>query len=296
MRNIGHFEQADLRVTDLGAASDFFINVMGLEEISRDENATYLGCGYDNNVDLTLVKGGTGVQRFTLRTGDGDDLDWATHRLSDAGVEHELLTDAAPGQTNSLRFTLPEGHDMELVTVQDNRYREAYRQQPARHGVTPIDGDHINLSSSDRRALGQFMCDVLGARVSDLIVDEESGEWLNCWIRTSHVHHDVAAFPLRAKGQSLHHYAFEYASLEHMAAALDAIAAAGHKIELGVSRHPVGANFYAYMWTPGGNRIELSCGGSEVPAAAEPRVWRGLQDTLDAWADPIIPGTFTEGS
>lgn len=296
MRNIGHFEQAELRVTDLGAATDFFVDVMGLTELGRSDGLVFLGCGYDDNIDLTLRQGGTGVHRFSLRSGDGEDLDWVQHKFNGAGVEYSRLTDAAPGQTDALRFTLPEGHEMELVLVGDERYREAYRQAPPTSGVAPLDGDHINLISTDREKLVGFMTEMLDARVSDVIRDEQSGALLNCWIRTSHVHHDVAAFPQRGHGQSLHHYAFEYASLQHMATALDAIAAAGHKIELGVSRHPVGSNFYAYLWTPGGNRIELTSGGSEVPAGQKTREWRGLQDTLDAWADPILPGTFAEGS
>jgi catechol 2,3-dioxygenase len=125
-------------------------------------------------------------------------------------------------------------------------------------------------------------------------VDE--GVWAASWIRLSGGHHDVGIIGTENASETLHHVAWTFASFEHMKIAADRLAAAGVKLELGMSRHPVGANLFAYFWEPGGNRFEFTSEGAILDARTPPRFWKGFEDTLDAWGNPIVPDSFRRGS
>ena len=149
--------------------------------------------------------------------------------------------------------------------------------------------------STDVKGLSEFFRDVLDFKWSDVIVMED-GHWAASWVRMSGSHHDVGVFGTDDASVTLHHLAWTFSSFDHMKNAADMLAAAGLRLELGMSRHPVGANLYAYFWEPGGNRFEFTCEGAVLDPRTPPRFWEGFKDTLDAWGDPIVPETFRKGS
>lgn len=289
------YAHATLRVDDLAAAQAFFVDVLGLRELAREDGIVYLGCGYDDNHDLALALGGTGVEEFALGVPDGDALDRIARRLAHAGVDAHRAHDDALGVRDALRFALPGGQRAAFVVTADRRPLETYRPAHPVSPGAPLDADHINLMAPDVRALTTFLCDVLGFRASDLTVPPDEEPWLAAWLRRSPGHHDVA-ISLGAAGETLHHVAFAYAGIDHLKHALDRLAAAGHRLELGLGRHPVGANLYAYLWTPGGNRIELCAEGAILSDASPTRSWPSMRETLNAWSDAPPPSTFGRGS
>jgi catechol 2,3-dioxygenase len=290
------YEHAQLAVDDLGAAVEFCTGPFGLVEIGRQRDAVYLGCGYDDNYDLSLVTGGTGVRHFALRLPSSEHLDELGERSRAAGLEIARSSDAEPGEVDAVSVTLPDGHTLEFVVVADQRYLEPYR--PARrvnaHG--PIDNDHISVLTRDVRRSANFLVETFGFRLSDLTEPVDGGDWFAAWTRMSPGHHDVGFNVATVPGQTLHHVAFAYSGIDHMKVALDALSAAGHRLELGPGRHPVGANLYAYVWTPGGNRFELCAEGAILDPATPTRVWRSIDETLDVWGTPAVPATFGVGS
>jgi len=290
------YEHAQIGVNDLGAALDFCTGPFGLVEIARQGNAVYLGCGYDDNHDLSLVVGDTGVRHFALRVPSSEDLDAIGERCRTVGLAPERSTDAEPGEVDAVSVALPDGHVIEFVVVADQRYLEPYR--PARrvsaHG--PIDNDHISVLSADVRRSAMFLVDTFGFRLSDVTEPTHGGDWFAAWTRMSPGHHDVGFNVATVSGETLHHVAFAYAGIDHLKVALDVLSAAGHRLELGPGRHPVGANLYAYMWTPGGNRFELCAEGAILDPGTPTRVWRSIDETLDAWGRPAVPTTFSRGS
>jgi catechol 2,3-dioxygenase len=289
------YEHAEVRVKDLGSALEFYTDVIGLHEIAREDGVVYLGCGYDENYDLAITEGGTGVVHFALRAEDEDALERYTRRVEEAGIATERRDGSEPGQEQGVRFEIPGGHRMELVLVADNRYLETYRPVRPIRGIAPLDGDHINVMSTDVKGLSEFLRDVLDFKWSDVIVFE-NGHWAASWVRMSGGHHDLGIFGTDDPGVTLHHVAWTFSSVDHMKFAADLLAAAGIRLELGMSRHPVGANLYAYFWEPGGNRFELTAEGAILDARTPPRFWKSFHDTLDAWGDPVVPETFPKGS
>jgi catechol 2,3-dioxygenase len=289
------YEHAEVRVKDPGPALEFYRDVIGLHEIATEDGIVYLGCGYDDNYDLAIRGGGTGVVHFALRVPNEDALEHYRGRLEEQGIGTDDVGGREPGQEKGIRFEIPGGHVMELVLVNDNRYIETYRPVRAPRGIAPLDSDHINLMSTDVRGLSEFLRDVLTCKLSD-VIEIDDGRWAASWVRMSPGHHDVGVFGTESDTETLHHIAFSFSSFDHMKLGADLLVQAGVKLELGMSRHPVGANLYAYFWEPGGNRFEFNAEGAILDERTPTRFWQGFEDTLDAWGNPIPPETFPRGS
>jgi catechol 2,3-dioxygenase len=284
MSGVKKFEHATLRVTDLEAAVEFYTDVLGLVELDRAEGTVYLGCGLDENYDLGLVERGTGLYHFAVRVPADETLSTAESRLSEAGIDVERTGGAEPGQTGGVRFSLPSGVDMELVTVADTDYHHPTESVGDRRRVTPRDVDHVNVMSWDVDRDLAVLTDHLDFRVSDKIVGE-SGFTIQAWARRGEFHHDVALSTADNVAYTLHHLSFEMEGIDHIKAACDRLTDAGHRLELGPNRHNAGANNFAYLWTPGGNRIELTAEMATVDegAATGVREIDREENTVSSW-------------
>lgn len=291
---------AELRVDDVGASLAFERDAMGLREVGREGERTFLGCGGDGSCDLAVVPGGTGVASFAFSVDGEEDLERCAARLAAAGVASERRSDAVPGFAAGLRFALPSGHAMELVTAPGaDVYRHPATARPAPPiGVAPGDLDHITIGiegSTAIQATVALLRTALDFKVSD-VIETAPGEWLGAWTRAGECHHDLGLMRC-GPGETLHHLAWELDGLGHMAAAADALAACGRPLETGPGRHGVGGNLYSYFWAPGGNRYELSAEMPRVPGDRdEPHVRLASSfNSFSAWGIPR-PETFTRGS
>lgn len=298
MSGTRRFEHACLRSPRLDAALDYYSEVVGLRELHREDGVVYLGAGGDENFDLALVEGSAGVEHFALRADDAAELDRFEELARQGGLDPERRPGRGPGELECVSFTLCSGHRMEFVTVADHAYLEPYR--PARvqpGGMAVLDADHINLVSPDVRGLAEQLRDVFGFRVSDAIqLPDDPQKWLAAWLRVGEFHHDVAILHDDDADHTLHHYAWSCASIDHIKSCCDRLAAHGIRLEIGIGRHPAGANLFAYYWDPSGNRTELSAEMALVGAGAQPRIWGSTTDTFDAWSTPIVPDSFRHGS
>lgn len=298
MSGARRFEHACLLTPDLGAAVSFFVDGMGLRELGREGGVAYLGAGLDENFDLALREGGTGVEHFALRVEGDEELERHERAARDAGLAVERGAGVGPGELERVAVELVSGHRMEFVTVADHGYQEPYRPRGGPLGASaPLDADHISLVTPAVRPLADQLREVFGLRVSDAIaLPDGSGDWMAAWTRIGAFHHDVAILVDDAPGHTLHHLAWNCASIDHLKMCCDRLSALGIKLELGIGRHPVGANLFAYFRDPSGNRMELSAEMATVDDAAEPRLWSSPDDTLDAWSDTFVPESFRSGS
>jgi len=295
MSGVKRFEHAKLRVTDLDESVEFYRDVLGLVEMERTGDAVYLGCGLDGNYDVALTEGKTGIDHFAIRMADSEELATYEDRLDAAGIPTERTDGAEPNQEEGVRFTLPSGVDMELVTVADASYHHPTTSLDGRDGIAPLDVDHINLMSWDVDRDAAVLTDHLDFAVSDEIRGE-SGFTVQSWLRSGEFHHDVAISTADNVAYTLHHLSFEADSLEHVKRLCDTLANAGYELEYGPSRHNAGANLFAYVWTPGGNRIELSAEIATVDGAAETGVREigAAGNTVSRWGGADPPKTFLE--
>lgn len=291
---------AVLRVPDLDAAVAFHVDVLGLVEIARNGEFVYLSCGADGQYDIALVQGGTGVAHFAFRVEDEDDLAYYARRLRQQNIEVAESTDAEPGQTKAIRFTLPSGHSMELAlvtTISAQQYAYPHRAAPAFRrlgGIGPLDVDHITLRSPDVETLARFLSDVLDFRLVD-VRRMSTGTWRAAWLHVSDQHHDLAV--IRGQpGETLDHLAWTVDGIEHMKRAADLLAQVGTPIEVGPGRHSIGGNLFTYFWSPDGNRYELSAEMARIlDVRAEPRFWSDAPGLFSPWGI-VPPESFARGS
>lgn len=284
MSGVKKIEHATIRVTDLDEAVEFYTDVLGLVELDGSGDAVYLGCGLDENYDLGLVEGKTGLEHFAVRVDDAAELDHYEERLTDAGVDVIRPDTDEPGQADAIRFSLPSGIDMELVTVEDTAYHHPTRTVGEPSRVTPRDFDHVNVMTYDADRDLEFLTDHLDFAVSDRI-ESETGITVQAWTRKGEYHHDVGLSTADNVAYTLNHVAFEMDNVEHVKAFCDRLTEKGYQLELGPSRHNAGSNIFAYFWAPGGNRIELSAEIATVDVAHETGV-RHLSeesDTVSTW-------------
>jgi len=284
MSGVKKFEHARLRVTDVDAALAFYTDVLGLVELAREDGTVYLGCGLDENYDVALVEGGTGVEHFAIRMNGPEELARYESRLQDAGIATERTDGAEPNQVEGVRFTLPSEVDMELVTVAGEEYHHPTETVGDRPRVAPRDVDHVNLMSWDVDRDLDVLTGPLEFSVSDKITGE-TGFTIQAWVRSGEFHHDVGVSTADNVAYTLHHLSFEVDNLEHIKAICDRLVQKGHRLELGPSRHNAGANNFAYLWTPGGNRIELTAEMATVDEGAETGVREidRTTNTVSAW-------------
>lgn len=303
MTSVRRLEHVELRVEDLEQAVEFYTGVFGLVEFYRDDGVVYLGCGLDDNFDLALVEGGTGVEHFAIRAGERS-VGGYEARLADHGVETGRIDDAEPGVTSGIRFELPSGEfTAEVVEMEDARYHNpadvgtlptVAPVHPDRSAVAPRDVDHIGIFSSDVEADVEFLTDVLGFRLSDVGITE-SGDRHMVFTRAGMHHHDVVVFD-EPGPHNLGHLAWDMADMGHMKQFADHLLASGHELETPMVRHGPGSNIATYFVAPGGNRMEVTTGVETVDPGTSVRRHQLSEMPFCVWSDVRPPESFLEGS
>lgn len=287
-------EHVSVRVSDLSAAVSFYRDVVGLAEITRADGTVYFGCGRDENFDLAVAQGTPGLDHFALRVAGTDALDSRVAELAAEGVSVERLGGVEPGQTEVVRFALPSGVPVELVTVEDSDYpHDEAVAFPDRADSAPVALDHVNLSSPCIREDVEFLTDILGLRLSEVVGTED--DWNLAFARCGEQHHDVAVGSVSSTDSvGFHHVAWEYTGIEHMKQVIDRITRAGISLERGLGRHHAGNNLYAYFRSPSGIRLEILAEMANV-YTDDVRFVDDYEQASVAWGDEA-PDRFSEMS
>jgi catechol 2,3-dioxygenase len=300
MTGVSKAEHAKLRVEDIDEAYEFYTDVMGLKEIDRRGEIVYLGCGYDSNFDLAIEEGGTGIDHFAVRVENEEKLDEFEDRLRAGEVDVQRHNETEPNVQEAIGFDLPSGHSMELVLVEDTAYRNAGEPRtPQTSGIVPTDLDHHTIFTTDIEADMEFLKTHLGFNVSD-IVENENEEVMLAFTRYGDFHHDVGMIRTEDPDTTLNHLGWQADSADHMKRFIDNLAQVDIRLEIGISRHNVGDNVFAYFWEPGGNRFEISTEMATLNESTptKHRTVTGFmgQEDLSAWGGIDIPETMTDGS
>ncbi|MFB6206415.1 MAG: VOC family protein [Haloglomus sp.] len=295
MADLQRIEHAHVHVENLDDAVAFYTDAMGLVELERDGDTVYLGTGLTDNFDLAVTEGGTGIEHTAVRASDESVVDDYETRLADEGVPVERVDGADPGQETGVRFEMPSGMPLEVVTVSDTPYAHAEVSNPARAGHAPSCLDHVQLFTPDIHADMTFLRDTVGMPISDIAGPMDDIEV--AFARCNTIHHDVALKAMPDDGPDhagLHHVAWGFDDIGHIKLFLDTVAGRGMEFERGIGRHYAGNNLYAYIWEPGGNRFEL-CSEAAVVKTDEPNHAPDYETATTAWG-PDAPPSFSEGS
>lgn len=298
MTGVQKLEHAQLRVTDLDASVDFYTEVMDLTELHRDDGTVYLGCGVDEYYDLAVKEGGTGVDHFAIRVDSAETLNDYEATLEDQGVRTTRTDGDEPGQKLSVQFDLPSGVTAELIVLKKPGYLHVTNTPKHVTGSGPVDLDHVTLATTDVEADATFLRDTLGWHISD-VMEASDGEWSMAFTRYGDYHHDVGLFVCEEDAWTLNHLGWEFQSFDHMKVFADRLARHGTRLELGMNRHYVGDNLFAYFQEPGGNRFEITAEMATIDTNTPTdfhEAEQGTDEIIAAWGGIEAPESMDEGS
>ena len=251
--------------SDLDRLAEYYREVIGLSETSRSADAVHLASGDDHH-SVALRKGpADALSHISFQLGGDVTLPEAAQALSDSGVESQLKTDAEPGIAELLEFADPEGNTLRVY-----KEIELTGGGGSGSGIDPRKLGHVCVRADDVQALCDWYEQVLGFRWSDWIGD------FFVFIRLGSDHHVLNLLKGPAKGNVLHHVAYELADWGEVQPACDHLARHGHTLVWGPGRHGPGHNIYTYHRDPDGHLVELFCQldvVDEERGEFEPRPW-----------------------
>lgn len=169
------------------------------------------------------------------------------------------------GHGAAYRFTLPDGHTMELLF--DVEYYQAPPEKRSklknRPSKRPLRGvpvrriDHVNCLCSDVTPNRRFMEEVLGFKLREQKIGKQ-GEEVGAWLSVSPLVHEIGLMQ-HAKGAKsrLHHVAFWYGYPQNLIDLADLLSEYDVTIEAGPGKHGTTQGYFMYVFEPGGNRIEF---------------------------------------
>ena len=279
-----------LRVDDLDAALEFYGRVLGLVELGRAHGTAYLTGRTNAGWDLALTTGGRGLDHFAFVAPSEADLEAAQASLANAGVTAgPLPDDDQSGAHDGIRFTLPSGHEMELVVLGDPvAYLGGTRMvAPGLVGIGPLPLDHITLMTSELDEVVKFLTTALSFRCTELLEDFD-GVRFGAFLRTRDQHHDLAFFRCAPEENPLiNHVAFRIRSIDDIGRAADIAADLGWELDCAPGRHVAGNSLFLYVKDPSGNRIELSGDMAQIEAGAPTRLLRPDEHRFDMWGQAV---------
>ncbi|WP_322801265.1 3,4-dihydroxyphenylacetate 2,3-dioxygenase [Thermoflexus sp.] len=260
---------AELCVTDLERARDFYVEALGFVEVAREKDRLYLG-GLEerDRYSLILKKADSpGVTHLAFRVADPADLDRLADLYGRAGCPIRWLApeEEEAGQGRALRVQDPTGLPIEFFHEIARRERLLQRFDLYR-GAHIMRLDHFNCQVPNVQEAYDWWTGELGFYCSEYTVTEEDPPRLwAAWLHRKQNVHDIAL--MNGIGPRLHHIGFWVADTQSVLRACDILAARGMggAIERGPGRHGLSNAFFLYLRDPDGNRIELYTNDYIIP-------------------------------
>ncbi|PNG24540.1 VOC family protein [Methylocella silvestris] len=139
---------------------------------------------------------------------------------------------------------------------------------------------HVVTSSPNPAAIVQFLVDILGFTVTDVVVDDQRGMRVT-FMRCSNEHHSAAVF--RAAESRFDHHSYEVASWNDIRDWADHMAKEHIPLQWGPGRHGPGHNLFMFVHDPDGNWIEFSADLEIVGEGRPIGEWPHAHRTLNEW-------------
>ena len=294
--NILRFGYAELGVSDLEAAEDFYGGIFGLTVSGRENDSLYFrGMEERGFFSLKLTRSQSPeALALGFRVYDRSDLQVIETFAKERELDHRWSAKPHLGQV--LRVRDPWGVPLEFYSEME-RLPTLHQHYRLYRGVKPLRIDHTNLFSTDvDTAVGFF--GELGFRITEYTEDKESGRLWAAWMHRKGTVHDIAF--TNGVGPRLHHIAYWVSSPMNIIDLLDIMSTTGHleKIERGPGRHGISNAFFLYLRDDDGHRTEVYCSDYQtIDPDHEPIGW-DLKDPRrqTLWGAPAPRSWFEEGS
>lgn len=256
-----------LRVMDLSAAVQHYVNVLGLIESSRDESGRVFLKAWDEHDHHSVVlreAESPGLDYMGFKVADEATLTAYSERLQGEGVALEHIPAGEhPGTDRRVRFTVPTGHVFELYAQKDVVGNGMPTTNPGviaadLGGIHPSRFDHCALIGDDIDGAVALFTDILGFQVTERIVDGDTA--IAVFLSCSTKPHDVAFVRAPVKGK-IHHVSFHVDSWAEVLKAADLVSQKEVSHDVGPTRHGATRGETLYFFDPSGNRNEVFSGG-----------------------------------
>lgn len=256
-----------LRVLNMDAAIQHYVDLVGLEVVSREaDGRVYLKAHdeFDRHSVILRPTDHAGADFFGFKVDGEASLAAFEKRIKAYGlaVDH-VPAGEQPGVGRRLGFTLFSGHRIELYhdMERSNNGPETHnpyiwRKEP--HGAAAIRMDHALFYGPDIEKNLDFFEKVLDFKLTEAI--ETPDGLLAIWLSCSTKAHDIA-FVRHAEPGKFHHLAFFLEDWNAIGHAADLMVRGNTAIDIGPTRHGVTRGQTIYFFDPSGNRNETYAGG-----------------------------------
>ena len=275
----GHIQ---LRVLDLEASVEHYVELLGLHETDRDEQGR------------VYLKAWSEVDKFSLvlREADEPGMDFMAFKVVDDATLESLTADIevfglkvthkAAGDLKDcgrrIQFTAPSGHVFELYAEKaytgkwgvEETNPEAWPR--ALRGMKAVRFDHCLLYGDELAKTYDLFVDVLGFYLAEQVIDPD-GNRIAQFLTLSMKAHDVAFIQHEEKAK-FHHASFYLETWEDILRAADLISMTNTSLDIGPTRHGITHGKTIYFFDPSGNRNEVFAGGDYMYPDHNPITWK----------------------
>jgi catechol-2,3-dioxygenase len=274
---VTHLRGVELDVLDLAKTAEFYKNVWGLEEVSRDNGTMYLrGGGVEHHILTIHERPRAALHSIDFAARDTAAVDALYARAMSDGIKiqekpHDLSKLAGGGYGFSV--STPEGQTIS-ISSDLARHEEAYNDRSK-----PEKLSHVVLNVEDIEKQGRFFIDVLGFRLSDSTAVMD-------FVRCSSDHHSIAM--ARGHGAGLNHMAYEVPNFDGLMRGAGRLKKSGYDVEWGIGRHGPGNNIFSYFIEPNGFVTEYTAEVERIDEASHvpgtPDYWQKVMNgNPDRW-------------
>lgn len=288
----------ELVVSDLAAAREFYVDILGLVVTKEADSAVYLRTVeefiHHNLVLRTGAIPAAAALAFRVRTPADVDVAEAYYRELGCSTRREP-GGFVDGVGDSVRVIDPLGFPYEFFHTVEHVERLTWRYDLHRTGALAR-LDHVNQVTPDVPSGIRYL-EAIGFRVTEDIQDDQ-GVTYAAWLRRKPTVHDVAL--TGGDGPRLHHIAFATHEQHSVLALCDRLGALRRSdaIERGPGRHGVSNAFYLYLRDPDGHRVEIYTQDYYTGDPDNPKVTWDVHDNQrrDWWGNPVVPSWYSEAS
>lgn len=306
MHMLSQLARVEFTTPCLEESVDFFVNILGLDEVERDETSVYLRCwgdSFHHSVQLTAGEK-TALGSIGWRADGADGLAEAVARLERAGVGLGWV-DQAIGRGPAYRYRGPGGHLQEVFWEvrrhePSGQPQSALPSRPQRRGVRGCalrQLDHVTVAlPGDPTEAAHWYRETLGYRFMEYTMLDGSDDCFFAMVSTNEHAHDLGLLrDTSGLSGRIHHIAFWLDEPTQVYQTAEFLVEAGHHVEFGPGRHGMGEETYLYVRDPGGMRIEFMSGGRRNYEPDWQTVgWSPRQGSIDFYRNSTPPASLID--
>ncbi|GAA3613481.1 VOC family protein [Kineosporia mesophila] len=268
-----------LGTPDLEKSLHFFRDLLGMEEVERIGDTSYLR-GYQELKHHSLVLFSSAeavVDSYSFRVARPQDVELFHQQLIAQEVEAvELPSGHQAGRGTATRFLLPHSehpfelyYDIDAPQAPEEIRSKLPSNSSRRRGLGVRRIDHFNVQAAPEHlgAAEGWLRESFGFKRREFVhVPEANNMLVASWLSVTPQVHDLAiAVSADGKNAQMHHVAFNLENHSDVLVAADVLRDHDVTFDLGPGKHGVSQAMYLYLRDPGsGHRVELYAGSYHI--------------------------------